>query len=930
MERGGLPDGTGDPSETSVTSVTEPPAETTAPAETSVTDDTEETENEYDIAPMAYDDVYIPKLEGDTYVIDLSKITIDLDTVEGNTTLASAEGVKIFVESKSQILFIKAEISAGCKVQLTGSLQVKNESSGFAIINLNIENEGEITDFTCEKSSISLTVNNYGTISGGTYNCSVDNEKGGIITGGNFTYGTLDNRGTIKGGTFSNTVLFNWFGGVIEGGTFDVSDLDTETLITGGDFRNTSFSWDESCSVTGGIFNESAGVPEGSSYISWNESEKTYTVHGEVTLDETFKLSAGETLVIPDGASITNIDELSGQLQGTVINTNYPHYTYGEEIKLTAQKLKPPPPEKESLRPGIAVISLPMLISDSYDVTLTVNETPVKNMTVQKQENDSTYYISVEISQENGFKIGENTIKANFTGEYFYLASLNGSGNDTIKVIVDQLPAEIKWQDETIFIYDGTEKTVSAEVTNKVDGDTFNIVYEGNTGTGAGDYTAKITSLGNENYMLVGTPEFKWKISSGIIELNPGETVKTNDGSITNKDGTVEMKDKDGNTTTTVTLPGASGSVEVDKDGNVTVPAGSKVQTGDTTITLPNGGTIDKDGTVKADKIQIGDNTISGEGLTVDKEGNIKVPDSGTISVTENNVTVEYTGDTTFTDEGSTIYKSSDGYILLNIEDKDSETELGKFIGNKVGNNYEIKVPYDITLLYNGKTKVQPSGKVTVTIGVPSDIDGSEAKVFHQNGSDFELVNAVYSSTEKTLSFETNHFSIYAIAVPNSTGGSGGSSSGGSSENSSGSSYRPSYSVVTETSEKKETVLVKIENAVTGKKTLVNADKIDNVVTVDLGSKCNGYYANIYNENGDLIAVGVIKDNKVSFDFIGSGDISLIVDKVSYAEDISLGAGEFSSESEIGKDPAEKTAVCVSALFLAAAALLIAKRKHSK
>ena len=327
---------------------------------TSATEGTSETaETEYGIAPMAYDDVYMPESEGDTYLIDLSKITIDADTVETGTQLVMSECITMSVREKnihvmeeyginSVYIRIVTAIRSGFKVNLSGIPQVVGGHSYSDItIHLIIENEGEITDFSCEnsyarESSVSISLNNYGTISGGTYDCSVDNEEGGVIIGGNFSktvtnHGTISdgnfnngsywvlNYGTVSGGTFQSYVLSQSSDGGISGGNFKDAIIfeHYEGYVTGGDFRNVSEVIWYGGSVTGGIFNESVKdvLPADSSCVFYNESEKTYTVQGDVTLDETFELNEGETLVIPDGAKVNNLEELrsSGNINGNVI-----------------------------------------------------------------------------------------------------------------------------------------------------------------------------------------------------------------------------------------------------------------------------------------------------------------------------------------------------------------------------------------------------------------------------------------------------------------------------------------------------------------------------------------------------------------------------------------------------------------------------------
>lgn len=78
-----------------------------------------------------------------------------------------------------------------------------------------------------------------------------------------------------------------------------------------------------------------------------------------------------------------------------------------------------------------------------------------------------------------------------------------GSNSNTTNAngTINPLPVVLNWE-TTSFTYDGSAKTITAEVSNAVDGDTFTLTYEGNTGTAVGNYTAKVTGLGNDNYTL--------------------------------------------------------------------------------------------------------------------------------------------------------------------------------------------------------------------------------------------------------------------------------------------------------------------------------------------------------------------------------------------------------------------------------------------
>ena len=102
--------------------------------------------------------------------------------------------------------------------------------------------------------------------------------------------------------------------------------------------------------------------------------------------------------------------------------------------------------------------------------------------------------------------------------------TITGSGADNYNVTIDESETitatinkrvvELKWDSNPA--YTGNEQSMTATVSNAIDGDSFDLKYTGNTGTNVGDtYTAKVTDLGNENYTLEGskTVEQKWSIS---------------------------------------------------------------------------------------------------------------------------------------------------------------------------------------------------------------------------------------------------------------------------------------------------------------------------------------------------------------------------------------------------------------------------------
>lgn len=144
--------------------------------------------------------------------------------------------------------------------------------------------QGKVANFrTISGGTFQGSVNNYQTISDGTFQGKVDND--GIISGGTFqgeSYnfrGTISNgtfqgilhndSGTISGGTFENTVEVSAASGTeatIEGGTFEkrvtLKRSDTPITISNGLFNGEVVA--EECyaplSITGGLFTQAVDV----------------------------------------------------------------------------------------------------------------------------------------------------------------------------------------------------------------------------------------------------------------------------------------------------------------------------------------------------------------------------------------------------------------------------------------------------------------------------------------------------------------------------------------------------------------------------------------------------------------------------------------------------------------------------------------------
>lgn len=157
-----------------------------------------------------------------------------------------------------------------------------------------------------------------------------------------------------------------------------------------------------------------------------------------------------------------------------------------------------------------------------------------------------------------------------------------------------------------------------------------------------------------------------------------------------------------------------------------------------------------------------------GETFKIEKDGNCDVEiicedndiNKETVSLTDSttNIKLSATNGTLPTDTKLTVNKITNGstYMLVENTLKDITSKL--YI-------------YDITLTSN-ETKIQPNGKVKISIPIPNDIDTSKLAIYRivDNGEKTEYKVTVETiGNTKYATFETDHFSTYVLAETTST-----------------------------------------------------------------------------------------------------------------------------------------------------------------
>ncbi len=184
------------------------------------------------------------------------------------------------------------------------------------------------------------------------------------------------------------------------------------------------------------------------------------------------------------------------------------------------------------------------------------------------------------------------TLGGSDAGNYFL--AKDGQQAETTAAI-EPREADLTWS-ESSFIYDGETHQISAEVSNKaLESDTFAIEYlnSGNqkvSAADAGNYTATVTSLGNDNYTLSDSEKTKewsinyldvsdasitgtqgggdWYVSPVSLTAPEGCTIKTSDGEQWQDSVTFT---EDGNTAVTYRVKNADGQISGEKTAAVRI-----------------------------------------------------------------------------------------------------------------------------------------------------------------------------------------------------------------------------------------------------------------------------------------------------------------------------------------------------------------------
>mgnify|MGYP000166423009 CR=1 FL=1 len=201
-------------------------------------------------------------------------------------------------------------------------------------------------------------------------------------------------------------------------------------------------------------------------------------------------------------------------------------------------------------------------------ITISVSDTKVITASIDGNE--------IVISSR-GKGTAKITITSASTGKF-------NEASAEINVVVAARPVELSWEQDE-FVYDGTQKEITATITNLVDNDDVILAYTGNRETVVGEYVAEVVALSDPNYTLVGATNVShnWKIVKAERHITVQDEIELIYGASGEITFTYDGEDVTGNVTiqdtNIVTIEYEDGV----RSGKISI---TPVGAGETTITI--------------------------------------------------------------------------------------------------------------------------------------------------------------------------------------------------------------------------------------------------------------------------------------------------------------------------------------------------------
>ena len=406
------------------------------------------------------------------------------------------------------------------------------------------------------------------TIHGGNVTATGGGSGAGIGGGLNGSGGTI----TIHGGSVTATggPLAAGIGGGTEGSGGTVTIHGGNVTATGGGSGagiGGGLNGSGSSFATGtdghALIVANGGISDTSNQNSWSGiifDGNTGTVYGDQTLQENLKISSDKTLTVPknitltvkDGVTLTNSGTITGDGtlggegnlvgSGTVANTIHNNLQKDSAVSVTVSPSPATYGSKVSITATIsrATNAITLAAENQNQVEFFVGTDSNKtSLGTADVKGDTATLPDVEISQEKGFAVGENTITAEYGGSMGLKPQI-GSTRLTVKGDLKDATVTVNGEyfytnspitPEVSVTWNGTQLTENTDYTVNCT-DNTNAGKATVTVTGTGNYTGTKTenfTIAPASYQitLAGKADSPTKITLDEAVVEPSDTVAT-------------------------------------------------------------------------------------------------------------------------------------------------------------------------------------------------------------------------------------------------------------------------------------------------------------------------------------------------------------------------------------------------------------------
>lgn len=600
----------------------------------------------------------------------------------GNVKLHNGDNWKGTVTNNESTLTLDnlahtADNTSGNYIQTNGTLNLTNGS------NLTIGNGSSITNGDINVTSSTLSVGSGGNVSGGNININNSNfniNNGGVVSDGEITIENgssfnVADGGQISGGhiTFSGNNAIGLDGEVLAGAIFDVTNGNTVNITSNGSLTiNSNDTWsDGTIKLSGGILNfegiknDTNGTLQGNSGNLTISSDLTNLIIGEGSyINDKVNVTVNKGSTLETNGGITTLDS-QDKLDGNITVSD------GELVLNNANKAE------------ISVLTQnggKTTVTGTFELN---NDNDVFN--------DGELIINGQLNQTTGTIAKETDItinnSLNMTG-----GKTTIDGNDiwggTVNLSLGELTLDNVTQNGVLIASGGDLKTTNNSTLTLNAGDIIekavNVDFDSsseitiNGGKAEFDGTEWKGSItldkGTLNYS--GTSNGTLSANAGNLNTEKGSSLTVNTGSYIKDEVTANIQ---GNLSVTgkdaVVNLGSGDTIT----GNINIDSFGTLNMGDNVQMADSGQTITFNGSNAVMNL-IGNNNldlkadITGSSGDINKQGYGNVIFSGETGSYKGNLTINNSGDLTFTDEngfgGSLIFGDIEGKQIGIIADK--------------------------------------------------------------------------------------------------------------------------------------------------------------------------------------------------------------------------------------------------------------------